>query len=165
MSFTKTDLHSLEFNPFERIDSGCLITAGTIDDFNTMTISWGFTGIMWTKDVFNTVIRPNRYTYEFAKKHEIFTVSFLSGDDAKKTLAYCGSHSGRDVDKCKETGLSPVEIDGGVTFSQASLVFVCKKVYMKEMDIDAISPDCRKYLGSDPVHTEFIGEIIGCFVA
>jgi flavin reductase (DIM6/NTAB) family NADH-FMN oxidoreductase RutF len=165
MSFTKIDLHSLNFNSFEKINAGCLITPGTLDDFNTMTISWGFAGIMWTKDVFNTVIRPNRYTYEFAKKHDLFTVSFLGGETAKKTLSYCGSHSGRDVDKCKETGLTPVEIDGAVTFEQASLVLVCKKVYIQEMDIEAIAPDCRKYLGSDPVHTQFIGEIIGCYTA
>jgi flavin reductase (DIM6/NTAB) family NADH-FMN oxidoreductase RutF len=163
MAFTAVNTREIDFNPFAKIDGGCLITAGTPENFNTMTASWGFTGIMWTKNVFTTVIRPNRYTYEFAEKYETFTASFFNKEIGKKILSYCGSHSGRDVDKCKETGITPISLDGGVTFEQAELVFVCKKVYVKEMDIEAIAPDCRKYLGTEPVHTEFIGEIISAY--
>jgi len=43
-------------------------------------------------------------------------------------LRYCGTKSGKDVDKIKETGLIPVETDkGNIFFQQASLVIECKK--------------------------------------
>jgi hypothetical protein len=67
------------------------------------------------------------------------------------------------VDKIKETGLVPVEIDGAVTFEQASLVFVCNKIYVQDMDIKLLHPDYQRFSGSDPIHTQFIGEIIGCY--
>jgi flavin reductase (DIM6/NTAB) family NADH-FMN oxidoreductase RutF len=164
MALKPVNIRELSFSPFDKIDKAALVTPGTIEDFNTMTIRWGFMGIMWAKNVFNTVIRPNRYTYEFAKRHDLFTISFLDCDDSKQILSYCGSKSGRDVDKIKETGLVPVEIDGAVTFEQASLVFVCKKIYVQDMDIELLDPDYRRISGSDPIHTQFIGEIIGCYV-
>jgi flavin reductase (DIM6/NTAB) family NADH-FMN oxidoreductase RutF len=165
MALKSFNPRDLSFNPFEKIDSGCLITPGTPDDFNTMTASWGFMGIMWTKNVIATVIRPNRYTFDFIKKHDLFTVSFLECEDSKKILAYCGSHSGRDVDKMKETGLVAVEVDGAVTFEQASMVFVCKKIYTGDMDINNLDMNYMKFVGTEPMHTAFIGEVIGCYLA
>jgi flavin reductase (DIM6/NTAB) family NADH-FMN oxidoreductase RutF len=163
MPFKPINTRENAFNPFDKIDKAALVTPGHIDDFNTMTISWGFMGIMWAKNVFTTVIRPNRYTYEFAKRNDLFTISFLECEDSKKILSYCGSKSGRDVDKIKETGLVPVEIDGAVTFEQASLVYVCKKIYVQDMDISLLDPDYRRISGTDPIHTQFIGEIIGTY--
>ena len=40
-----------------------LVTAGSKDSFNTMTVSWGSVGIMWNKPVAFTFIRPQRYTF------------------------------------------------------------------------------------------------------
>ena len=44
-----------------------LLTAGTLDKFNTMTIGWLTAGIIWGKDVITCYVRPSRYTYEFIK--------------------------------------------------------------------------------------------------
>lgn len=44
-----------------------LVTAGTKEKFNTMTASWGGTGVLWGKTVAFIFIRPERYTYEFIK--------------------------------------------------------------------------------------------------
>ena len=42
----------------------------------------------------------------------------------------CGSKSGRDMDKVKATGLSPLFTENGsITFEQARLTFECKKLY------------------------------------
>jgi flavin reductase (DIM6/NTAB) family NADH-FMN oxidoreductase RutF len=164
MSLKIFNPRELSFNPFGKIDGGCLITAGTPEHFNTMTASWGFMGIMWGKNVITAVIRPTRYTFDYMNEHEYFTVTFLECDDSKKILAYCGSHSGRDVDKAKETGLKPVDVDGAVTFEQASLVFVCRKIYVQDMDVNCLAADYKKLNGSDPIHTQFIGEIVGCYL-
>ena len=87
-----------------------LLTGGNMESFNTMTASWGQLGVLWNKNVLTCYIRPNRYTYEFVENGEFFTVSFL-GEEYRKALAFCGSHSGRDCNKITETGLTPVELD------------------------------------------------------
>jgi flavin reductase (DIM6/NTAB) family NADH-FMN oxidoreductase RutF len=54
-----------------------LITAGTTQHFNTMTASWGSMGELWFKPVCFCFVRPQRYTYEFMEKSDVFTLSFF----------------------------------------------------------------------------------------
>ena len=72
-----------------------------------MTASWGGVGVLWKKNVAFIFIRPQRYTFEFIENGEYLTLSFFD-ESYKKALGICGSKSGRDVDKMKETGLTPV---------------------------------------------------------
>lgn len=69
--FIKITPEEIADNPFKLIgkDWG-LVTAGTKDGFNTMTVSWGGVGIMWNKPVAYTFIRPQRYTFEFLEDNE-----------------------------------------------------------------------------------------------
>ncbi len=106
MAFREIDPKELTGNPFERIGSQwMLVTAGDQNRYNTMTASWGGLGVMWGKNVAYTVIRPQRYTYEFMESNDTYTLSFY-GKEYKTALNFCGSKSGRDVDKWKETGLT-----------------------------------------------------------
>lgn len=60
------------------------------------------------------------------------------GEENKKIHAICGSKSGRNIDKVKETGLKPVFTENGnVLFEQARLSLECKKLYA-----DGIKPEC-----------------------
>lgn len=107
MSFKEVSVSDLSFNPFTKIGKEwMLITSGDENKWNTMTASWGFVGVMWNKNVIETVIRPTRYTIEFVEKNDLFTVSFFD-EEYRKALQFCGAHSGRDCDKAKETGLNP----------------------------------------------------------
>lgn len=64
-------------NPFTLIgNEWMLITAGTPDNFNTMTASWGGMGRLWDRNVCFIFVRPTRYTYEFMEKNETFSLSF-----------------------------------------------------------------------------------------
>ncbi len=155
------ELSALKFNPFDKISKEWyLISAGSEEKWNTMTASWGFMGVMWGKECVMAVVRPSRYTHEFLKTNDIFTISFFE-PKYRSALSFCGAHSGRDTDKAKETGLTPLFTDGTVTFEQASLVFVCKKVFEMPMDPSAIDSGINsRFNGNDPVHTEFIGEIM-----
>ncbi len=151
----------LKLNPFDEIGrEWFLVTAGDESGFNTMTAGWGFMGVMWGKNVFEAVVRPCRYTYEFMEKNDLFTVSFFDGD-YRKALQFCGSHSGRDCDKAKETGLTPVFTDGTVAFGEARLVYVCRKIYAADFLADSINPeDNARWNGGEPVHRQYIGEIL-----
>ncbi|MBR2683498.1 MAG: hypothetical protein IKE22_09565, partial [Atopobiaceae bacterium] len=40
-----------------------LVTAGTEDAWNTMTIGWGTIGTVWGKPILMVMVRPQRYTY------------------------------------------------------------------------------------------------------
>jgi flavin reductase (DIM6/NTAB) family NADH-FMN oxidoreductase RutF len=167
MSFRKIELSELSFNPFEKIGKQwMLLTGGTMDNCNTMTASWGQLGVLWNKNVLTCYIRPNRYTYDFVEKGELFTASFL-GEEYRKALAYCGSHSGRDGDKMAETGLTPADLQGAVGIEQAELVFVCRKLYSYDMEESGFLTDDgipAQFFGTDPYHRAYIAEIVGVYV-
>ncbi len=152
----------LSFNPFTLIGKEwMLITAGDEKKYNTMTASWGGVGVLWGKDVSFAVIRPQRYTLEFVDQQEYYSLSFY-GEDNKKALAYCGAHSGRDVDKAKETGLTPVFDSQAPYFQEAKLVLICRKLHRQQIDpacmIDK-EADAKWYPDKD-YHYAFVGEIV-----
>ena len=47
-----------------------LVTAGTLEDYNTMTISWGGLGTLWSRPVATVYVKPVRYTYHFLEKND-----------------------------------------------------------------------------------------------
>lgn len=167
MAFRKTEISELSFNPFAKIGKEwTLLTGGNAEKFNTMTASWGQLGVLWNKNVFTCYIRPNRYTYEFVDNGEFFTASFF-GEEYRKALSFCGSHSGRDCDKIKETGLTPVEIDGCMTFAEADMVFVCRKLYTYDQSAENFTTDDgipEKFYSTDPYHRAYIAEITAVYI-
>lgn len=111
-----------------------LVTAGTKDNFNTMTANWGFIGELWFKDMVEVFIRQQRYTKEFIDREGRFTLTFFP-DEYKKILGVLGSKSGRDMDKIHGSGLTPVELESGlITFSEAKLVIECQILYSDILD-------------------------------
>ncbi|MBQ8884428.1 MAG: flavin reductase [Oscillospiraceae bacterium] len=166
MSFVEIDILKENINPFSKIGKEWfLVTAGDIEKFNTMTASWGFMGVMWNKNCAITVIRPQRYTKEFIDNSEYFTMSFF-GEECRDALKFCGANSGRDCDKMEKTGLIPVEIENAVTFEQAEMVLVCKKLYAQEMTEDSFvvkSISDANYQAGD-FHIAYYGEVVKAFV-
>ena len=161
----KIDIKDLQGNAVSMFDDKwCLITAGTKESYNTMTASWGAMGELWNKDVCFIFIRPQRYTLEFTEREEYFTLSFF-GDEYKKALAFCGRNSGRDCDKAKETGLTPKEIDGSMSFEESETVIVCKKLFYQDIDpegfvdktIDGVCYPEKDY------HRMYVGEVVACY--
>ena len=161
--FIKINPEEIKDNPFKLIgkDWG-LVTAGTKDGFNTMTVSWGGVGIMWNKPVAYTFIRPQRYTFEFLENNDHFTLSFYD-EEYRKALSFCGSKSGRDYDKPAETGLTVAYTEGGVPyFEQARLVLVCKKLYAQDLNKDSVidADTVLKNYGTDDWHRMYVSEIV-----
>ena len=58
-------------------DNWALVTAGSLGDYNTMTISWGGLGTLWSKQVTTIYVKPIRYTYQFLEKNDYFTITFF----------------------------------------------------------------------------------------
>ena len=163
----KLDVKELLLNPMDNIaHEWMLITAGTLESgYNTMTASWGHLGSIWghggglpTSVIF---VRPQRYTKEFIDRENYYTLSFFPAEH-KKALGYLGSHSGRDEDKVEAVNFHPVSVQNGVTFEEAALTLVCRKLYRapiaEENFIDkSVVEDC--YPKRD-FHDMYIGEIV-----
>ncbi|HOT32072.1 MAG TPA: flavin reductase [Petrotogaceae bacterium] len=114
-------------------DEWTIIASGNREKNNFMTASWGGMGVLWNKEVCFIFIRPQRYTYEFVEKNNFFTLNFFD-QTYRAVLEFCGTKSGRECDKLKETSLSPVFDDPGyMYFQQARLVFICRKLYFQDI--------------------------------
>lgn len=148
-------------SPFKLIgDDWALVTAGDREKFNTMTISWGGVGIMWGKPVVFTFIRPQRYTFAFMENGDRYTMSFFD-EKYRDALKFCGSKSGRDYNKVKETGLTPAFTENGsVYFEEAKLVLECKKMYAQNLNAESITDheSVDKWYNND-FHKMYISEI------
>ena len=152
------DLNVNTFKIFDR--EWALLTAGTKEKFNTMTISWGGLGTLLGKPVATVYVKPIRYTHQFLEENEYFTVSFYP-EQYKPALGLLGSKSGRDIDKVSAAGLTPIFSEKGVTFQEAKMTLLCKKIYRQEMDTRYMPENVIKtFYETEAPHTVFIGEVV-----
>lgn len=151
-------------SPVKKIgDEWLLITAGDKFGYNTMTASWGALGVMWNRPAATCYIRPNRYTYEFIEKNDIYTLCFF--DEAHKpALSLLGKKSGRDGDKITEAGLTPIcdEETGAMYFSEATTVIFVKKMFFSDLKNGTFHDETvlSNYSETNPMHRMYIGEIL-----
>ena len=145
-----------------------LLTAGTADRCNTMTIGWCQAGWLWGLQTCTVYVRPERYTYQFMEDQAYFTVSVLP-KDMKNAMALCGTKSGRDMDKIKECGLTVRTGAGGAPFfEEAELVLVCRTLYAQDLE-----PACVLSAGEEKIlpsygakggwHRAYTGEIVEAY--
>ena len=134
---------------------------------NTMTIGWGSLGFVWKKPVIMVMVRYSRHTYRMIDGAGEFTVSIPFGDEFKKELAFCGTRSGREVNKFDSCNLPSVRahkvnaplIDG------CDLHYECKVVYKQAMEPGVIEPGIdEKFYKNNDFHVMFYGEILGTYV-
>lgn len=159
--------NKLTENFFETFSSEwMLITAGDKEHFNTMTANWGGIGYLWNKPVVFIFVRPERYTFEFTEKKDYFTISFL-GEENKDVHKICGSKSGRDTDKVKETGLKPITTElGNVIFEQGRLTLECKKLYSDVIKKESfMDPELveKWYTHKGNPHIMYVAEIVNAW--
>ncbi len=94
-------------------------------------------------------VAPARFTHGLISGSGEFVLAWPGEDLAEATL-YCGTHSGRDVDKFRQTGLTPLP----AKYVRAPLVKEC-----------VANLECRlagKLESGD--HTIFVGEILAVWV-
>jgi Conserved protein/domain typically associated with flavoprotein oxygenases, DIM6/NTAB family len=160
-NFKEIQPKQISRNTFELIGKDwMLVTAGNNEKVNTMTASWGGMGVMWAKNVAYLVIRPQRYTKEFIDQNDTLSLSILDSN-FRKELSYLGSVSGRDEDKIKKSGLTVAYSDTTPYFSEANLVFICKKMFAHPFEqsgfTDADIP--AKFYTENDYHTLYVVEI------
>jgi flavin reductase (DIM6/NTAB) family NADH-FMN oxidoreductase RutF len=145
-----------------------ILTAGDKNHYNSMVIGWGTIGVGFAKPLFTVFVKPERYTYQFIDKSEIFTVSYIDEKLYNKFMPY-GTKSGKDINKEEVCGTHIKFLDdGGITFEEAVEVYVCKiiaKAHLTEEDVhqelvDMYKGNVKAYPTTKP-HTMYVGEING----
>lgn len=72
---------------------------------NILTVAW--TGAICTNPAMVYIsVRPERYSYQMIKGTGEFVIN-LTTEKLTRVTDYCGVRSGKDVDKWKDTGLTP----------------------------------------------------------
>ena len=97
------------------------------------------------------------------RREDYYTVQ-LFGLEHHGDLGILGSKSGRDGNKVALTSLTPVALEHGMTFAEATTTIVCKKWYTQAIDLDAVPADVMDRMAGrlyvDAAHTMFVGEIV-----
>lgn len=150
---------------------GVLLTTKNGDRINTMTIGWGMIGIEWGKPVFITLVRKSRFTRELLDASGEFTVNIPVNEPAEKILSYCGTHSGREVDKIQQMGLTPAApiSVGAPGFRELPMTLECKVLYRQDQDLAAIPGNLLEKFyplsdGSRDGHIAYYGEIVNAYL-
>lgn len=150
----------MNINPFDKFNKQwALVTAGNHESFNSMTISWGSMGTIWGKDIITIYIRPERYTFEFLEKNDTFTISFYD-EKYRKALDIMGTLSGKNTDKVKEADLTPVSLEDSMTYKEANETYLCKKIYMDQIDKTKLPENLQKFYEDKKTHYIILGEVI-----
>jgi flavin reductase (DIM6/NTAB) family NADH-FMN oxidoreductase RutF len=165
-SFNSVSPDKFDFNFFDRMgrDTALLCATDNNGGHNFMTVGWGGIGIMWGKPCVYTVIRPQRHTYNFAESGEYISLSFLPSDKSD-ILKFCGSKSGKDVDKEAACGFTAEKSGEAFYCSLADTVIIAKKTYsdfMREESFHDKAP-VAFYKAGD-FHKMYISEITDILV-
>lgn len=126
-----------------------MVSSGDIDgDKNISTVSW--TGIISSKPHMVYIsVRPERYSYNLIKSSKEFVINLVTKDLTYAT-DFCGTNSGKKIDKFKELNL---------TAEKGSIV---KAPIIKESPINI---ECKvKEILEYGTHHMFIGEVVSTMV-
>jgi flavin reductase (DIM6/NTAB) family NADH-FMN oxidoreductase RutF len=130
--------------------------------FNAMTISWGSLGTLWNRPFAQVVVRPVRHTFHFLENYETFTLSVFP-EEKRTALRLLGARSGRDGDKIREAGLTPVEsaVVQAPSFAEAELVLECRKIYSNDiLPQNFLDADIEQNYPNKDYHRAYFGQIL-----
>lgn len=104
-----------------------LVTCGSSpEDWNMLTVAW--TGTICTNPAMLYIsVRPERHSYPLILKNMEFTLNLTTESMARAT-DWAGVRSGRDYDKWKQTGLTPLrgEMVQSPTIEESPLAIECR---------------------------------------
>ena len=148
----------------KQLKKGAFLTVKAGDALNTMTIGWGLVGFIWQRPVFMVAGRDSRHTFSIIEKAADFTVTLPTGD-MKEALMTCGTKSGRDLDKFKECGLTPVPAQKTLSpvLKVQGIHLECRIRFKAPMDPQYLDPALEDLYPKKDYHTLYFGEIVACY--
>ena len=154
------------------LKKGILLTTKIGDKVNTMTIGWGHVGIVWGRPVFVAYVRETRHTRQMLDACQEFTVNVPVGEYDSFILGFCGTKSGRDVNKIEAMNLHLEQSDVVAVpgIRELPLTLECKVIYKQKQDLSAIPEDVlERYYPADEsgfqdYHYVYYGQIVNSYL-
>lgn len=111
---------------------------------NMITLSW-HTPLSFKPELYCIVVGKERFSHNMVKESKVFCVNFLP-TTLEKEMLFCGTKTGRNTDKFKETGLEKEE---------------CKRIDCCRIKKAAAYMECKVVSEVDAGdHTLFIGRVV-----
>ena len=121
-----------------------LVTSGTMENANIMTVAW--TGILNTNPAIVYIsVRPERYSYNLIKETKEFVIN-LTNEKLVYATDWCGVRSGAKYDKFKEMHLT----------KEKTKHLNCPSIKESPVSIECKVIDIKEY-GS---HHTFVAEVV-----
>jgi flavin reductase (DIM6/NTAB) family NADH-FMN oxidoreductase RutF len=161
---TDVDFMAVAERAIQQIRKGAFLTVKVDERLNTMTIGWATIGFCWRKPVFMVAVRDSRHTFTLIEDAADFTVSVPSGE-MQKEIMFCGTKSGRDLDKFAECNLKAASARHVTSpiIDLPGLHFECRIMYKSAMDPSNLIPDYDPLYPEKDYHTLYFGEILACY--
>lgn len=142
-----------------------LVASGKDGSPNAMTIGWGLVGTMWRQPFFVVAVRLSRYTHKLLEGSDEFTVC-LPAKGMAEALDFCGTKSGRDVDKFKELGLTAKKGSavGAPYIDECPVYYECKTAFKTEVKPGQLNSELEKDVyPAGNYHVLYFGRILGVY--
>ncbi len=148
----------------KHIQEGAFLTVTSGGRTNVMTIGWGLVGILWRRSVFMVAVRNSRHTFGLMEGAESFTIS-VPTTDMRKELEFCGSMSGRTVDKLKECKLATRNAQkvSSPVLDIPGYHYECRRLYKSALDPKMLDRELDEIYPKKDYHTLYFGEIVACY--
>jgi flavin reductase (DIM6/NTAB) family NADH-FMN oxidoreductase RutF len=164
MSFDESEVYKLSslFNSTLARKGLLVSSVGSEGRANVMTIGWGKIGVLWGKPFFLAFIRRSRYTYSLIEQTGDFTVN-VPPKGFEKVVNYCGTKTGREVDKIRELGLKlkPSRKVKSPTLADCLATIECKVVFKKNIQPKDVPPDFRRrFYPRGDYHVCYFAEVV-----
>jgi len=144
-------------------NGGVLMTSvGTDGVPNVMTIGWGQFGPFYHGNpIFIAAVTPLRYTWHLLEQVPEFVVA-IQTDDMAAAAELCGTRSGRDTDKFKEAGLTPIPSRHvkPPSIAECPVNIECRVYYALKPPHMILTPEHRGR-PMDQQHTIYFAEVLG----
>ncbi len=142
---------------------GVFLTSEHGGKVNTMTISWGSAGVYWSRPVITAPVRLSRFSHGLIAQSGKFTISIPKPGELQKELAFCGSKSGRNMDKFAECSLTaqPGRTVGTPVVGQAWMHIECRVMMTAGMSPELFAEGkAEDFYPNGDFHTLFLGEVV-----
>jgi flavin reductase (DIM6/NTAB) family NADH-FMN oxidoreductase RutF len=148
----------------KQMRGGAFLTVEVKRQKNVMTIGWALVGILWQKTVMMVAVRNSRHTFGLIEEAESFTVS-VPTKDMPKELDYCGTMSGRTVDKFKECSLATRKAQqvSAPVLDIPGYHYECRRLYKSALDPKMMDRRLDDLYPKKDYHTLYFGEIVACY--
>ena len=91
------------------------------------------------------------------ERGDYFSLSFFGRITG--ALRFCGTHSGRDVDKAAAAGLTRFDAPAPY-YEQCSIAVICRKIYYQDIDLRFHRFHHQSHYQQKDYHRMYVGEVV-----